>query len=100
MAKANNEGTVWHEINPETLDDGLLRAYQSYKAAYARMKAERVQFEDSMQLAAALPVGKRMVFGYNFGKLSVAIVDDDRKPKTAQPAKQSLSDFLAAQARR
>ena len=53
-----------------------------------------------MQIAAELPVGKRMVCGYNFGKLSVAIVDDDRKPAKAQPAKQSLADFLAAQAHR
>lgn len=100
MAKANNSDTVWHEINPETLTNQLGAAYKAYKAKYAEMKAARQQFEESMSAEANLPVGKRMVFGYNFGKLSVAIVDDDRKPAKAQPAKQSLADFLAAQAMR
>ena len=61
------------------------------------MKVQRQEFETMLSNAATLPEGKRMIFGYNFGKLSVAIVDDDRKPAKATPAKQSLSDFIASQ---
>lgn len=45
---------------------------------------------------APIPDGKRLVFGYNFGKLSVALVDDDAKPSTAKGT-TSLSDFLKSQ---
>jgi hypothetical protein len=94
---AKNTDAVWSEINPDTLPEALMVAYADYKEQYRVMKAARLRFEENMQIAAALPQGKRMVFGYNFGKLSVAIVDDDRKPAKATPAKQSLADFIAAQ---
>lgn len=97
MVKAKSDA-VWHEIDPSTLTNTIASAYADYKRIYADMKAARLQFEEGMQIAAGLPEGKRLVFGYNFGKLSVAIVDDDRKPAKATPAKQSLADFIASQA--
>ena len=96
MAKDNS--AVWHEIDPLTLTDEVKYAYDQYKAQYAAMKAARLTFETMLAAQAAPVEGKRVVFGYNFGKLSVAIVDDDRKPAKATPAKQSLADFIAAQA--
>ena len=40
-----------------------------------------------------------MIFGYNFGKLSVAIVADDGKGKAKpQAPKLNLAQFLASQA--
>jgi hypothetical protein len=57
------------------------------------MKEARNNFEQSMASAVELPEGKRLVFGYNFGKLSVAVVEDD-KPK-AKAGAQSLSSYLA-----
>ena len=96
MAKVARTDAVWVEINVETLTDGCARLYREYKENYIVMKASRTAFEEAMAAKAALPEGKRMVFGYNFGKLSVAIVADDRKPK-AEAKRQSLSDFLASQ---
>lgn len=87
----------WVEINPETLSTSLNAAYQTYKDAYRVAKEYREAFEREMQRAAELPDGKRLVFGYNFGKLSMAVVDDDRKPKVASKSSQSLSAFLASQ---
>lgn len=90
----------WVELSVDTLDTQAQEAYKAYKDAYAAMKAKRTAFEDYLQATAGLPEGKRMIFGYNFGKLSVAIVDDDRKPAKAKPAKLSLSDYLAREAAR
>ena len=97
MAKANSDAT-WIELNPDTLPEGVAANYARYKELYREMKIVRGTFEESLAQAASIPAGKRMIFGYNFGKLSVAIVDDDRKPAKATPAKQSLADFIAAQA--
>jgi len=97
MAKAQRSDATWIEIDPSTLDGDVLKAYKGYKDLYASMKAQRTAFEDAMAASAGVPEGKRMVFGYNFGKLSVAIVDDDRKTKGPAPAKLSLSQFMAMQ---
>lgn len=95
MAKTTSTAT-WQTIDPDTLPVEIYNAYSAYKAAYADMKAVRVKFEQMMAKQVAAPSGKRLVFGYNFGKLSVALVD-------AEPAKAdakgtlSLSAFLASQ---
>jgi len=88
---------IWSTIDPETLPTHVQSLYLDYKQAYQVAKANRKQFEAAMSTAASLPAGQRMVFGYNFGKLSVAIVKDDRPQ--AKPARkaQSLSEYLAAQ---
>jgi hypothetical protein len=56
----------------------------------------RQAFEEIVTDALELPQGRKMVFGYRFGKLSAALVEDDRKGKAKQ-AKGSLADFLASQ---
>lgn len=86
----------WTEIDAGELEDSLKQAYDLYKLAYREMKEARGAFERAMANAAQVPIGKRMVFGYNFGKLSVAIVDDDRKPSSAKP-KLSLAEFMQQQ---
>ena len=96
MAKANQDA-VWCELNPDTLPNNIKGTYIAYKDMYKLMKEARTSFETRLSANAHVPEGKRMIFGYNFGKLSVAIVDDDRKPAKATPAKQSLADFIASQ---
>lgn len=96
MAKAND--AVWTQIDPSTLGEDIAQAYVDYKAAYTKMKNARVLFEAKMGNAAELPQGKRLVFGYNFGKLSVAIVDGERVEAKPQVKTQSLAQFLASQA--
>lgn len=97
MAKAQ-ENVTWVEIDPTTLEAKLNAAYETYKEAQRKAAELRSAFEEQMNKAAELPEGKKLVFGYRFGKLSAAIVDDDRKPKAASPAKLSLSQFIAQQA--
>lgn len=89
---------TWMQVDPETLPETAQALYADYVAKRRLAGAAKAAFEQEMQSAADCPAGKRLVFGYNFGKLSVAIVDDDRKPaKSAQP-KLSLAEFMQRQA--
>ena len=96
MATSHDVKADWRILDPATLPDNLRSAYADYKQAYALMKEARQSFEDAMSLAAALPDTSRLVFGYNFGKLSLAVVPNDKpKAKPAAPA-GSLATFLAS----
>lgn len=94
MAK-HESNAVWTTIDPASLSETQADAYAAYKALYRSMKDAREAFEGAMQ--AGVPDGQRMILGYNFGKLSAAIVPDDRKPAKAKATTQSLAEFLAAQ---
>lgn len=87
----------WVELDPASLEARAAKAYAMYKDMYRKAKEARLEFEQTMQEDAGLPEGKRMIFGYNFGKLSVAVVADEGKPKKAVQAKQSLAQFIASQ---
>lgn len=78
-AKQDKPKADWVELDVATLDASDRTAYETYKAQYKVMREARERFEEGMQIMA--PEGKRLVFGYNFGKLSCAVVDDDAKPK-------------------
>lgn len=92
MAVAKQDAN-WVNIDIDSLSAGQREAYEAYKALYRTMKQAREGFEAVM--ASGIPQGQRMIFGYNFGKLSVAVVDDDRKAPKAKAQTQSLSQFLA-----
>lgn len=96
MAKSPSTAN-WQTIDPATLSAPIAKQYANYKSAYVEMKAERKAFEDAITEQLSIPAGKRLVFGYNFGKLSVALVDDDAKPAAKGKATGSLSDFIASQ---
>lgn len=64
----------WKEIDPASLNPELKAAYDAYKAQYAKAKVARDAFEVAMNKAAGLPTTHRLAFGYNFGKLSAAVV--------------------------
>ena len=87
----------WQDIDVNTLSAEAQVAYEEYKAAQRKAASLRQTFEDCVTGALQLPVGKRMVFGYRFGKLSAALVEDDRKAAKVKQTKGSLADFLAAQ---
>lgn len=91
MAVAKQDAN-WVNIDIDSLPLDTKDAYAAYKAAYQAMKNARGKFEERM--AMDIPQGQRMIFGYNFGKLSVAVVEDDRKAPKAKATTQSLSDFL------
>lgn len=92
---AKRESTLtWTEIDPASLPQEQAALYAAYKQQYAAMKLARAAFEASFQPAA--PAGKRIVCGYNFGKLSIALADAEPvKPK----ASGTLAEWMAAQAR-
>lgn len=92
MAVAKQDAN-WVNIDVDTLPNEIKQAHASYKRAYAMMKEARTFFEE--QMAKDIPQGQRMIFGYNFGKLSVAVVEDDRKVAKPKAQTQSLSEFLA-----
>ena len=94
MAKQTRQELAWSEIDPATLPEHVATLYQCYKVAYQKMKEARALFETNLNDSVSPPSGKRVVCGYNFGKLSIALADDVAKPKVQ--AKGSLADFLAA----
>lgn len=84
---------AWVTVDPATLASRPSELYLQYKACYKAMKQAREMFEQSMQ--EGVPEGERMICGYNFGKLSVAIVPDERKPVATPKGTVSLAAFLA-----
>lgn len=98
---AKDEKLNWVDLNVDALGEKAKGAYEAYKTAQRQAAEQRTAFEKLMNENAhddGLPAGKKLVFGYRFGKLSAAIVDaEEVKAKPAQ-AKMSLSDFLAGQA--
>lgn len=85
---------TWHEIDPATLQPAVAKAYQAYKASYAEMKKSREAFEALMRSSVELPKGQRLAVAYNFGKLSVASVEDTER-KTAGKKAVSLANAFA-----
>lgn len=96
MAKHNSDA-VWSEIDPSSLNPATFKAYNEYVAARKLANEARKVFENMAQADANVADGKRMVFGYNFGKLSVAIVDGEVKASKPTKPKLSLADYLKAQ---
>jgi spermidine/putrescine-binding protein len=73
---------AWKIIDIDTLTEEEKKKYKQYKDGYQTLKEMRQEFEAEVSKRA--PQGKRIAFGYNFGKLSIAIVDDDGSPVTAK----------------
>lgn len=94
MAK---DDVQWMNVDIETLTPEMKELYAKYKEQYAVMKEAREAFEEAFAGEVSLAPGKRVAFGYKFGKLRVGVVDAG-KPKSASKA-ATLSDFIAAQER-
>lgn len=95
MAKTYETTADWREIPADMLSDEARNLYNAYKARQREAAELRENFEAAFAAMVQLPAGKRYGFGYRFGKLSVAVLDDDRKAKpAAKPAPLSLADLL------
>lgn len=77
----------WRETNPETLPAEVAKAYVTYKSQYAIAKKAREAFEQAALKASELPATHRLVFSYNFGRLSIAI----DKAKAASTSSKAVS---------
>lgn len=93
MAKTQ-DALTWTTVDVEALDQQSLKLYAKLKVAQEEARKAREAFEESVRDRADVPKGKRLVFGYRFGKLSAALADDDAKPTSAKGAK-TLAEFLA-----
>lgn len=96
MAKSND--AVWVELDPASLDAGQSAAYEEYRRLRKLAGAAKGAFEQTMQVA--IPQGQRMIFGYNFGRLSVAVVANDRPEVKPKATAKSLGDYLATMSAR
>jgi hypothetical protein len=98
----------WKQVDAQTLAKAIgdeqaahvWSMYEASKAAYRAYKAERDIFEQSMQgaFAAQMPTGMELKFGYNFGKLSIALGPVSERKAQPKAESESLGDWLQAQA--
>lgn len=74
--------------------------YEDAKQAYREYKALRQIFEAQMQACFEdkLPVSRELKFGYNFGKLSIAVGPVTERKAQPKADGESLGDWLAGQA--
>lgn len=85
----------WREVPAEMLSGDIKLAYDIYKESQRKAAADREAFEAAFATLVPLPPGKRLGFGYRFGKLSIAILDGEAKAKpAAKPQPRSLADLL------
>ena len=88
---------AWTEVKVGELPEEIQREYAASKGAYREYKGKKQTFEQAMQahVADRLAPGMELKFGYNFGKLSVAVGPKVER-KEAKP-KQGLEQWLAGQ---
>ena len=89
----------WTNVNPANLSTELQNRYAQMKEAYKVYAQRKGEFEQAMQaeFGGKLSADKELKFGYNFGKLSIAIGDKRPERKAKQAQTDSLGDWLAAQ---
>ena len=89
----------WQNVDLAELSDDSRIRYFAAKEAYKAYKAARDAFEHTMQLEYCDRVGNgnELKFGYNFGKLSVAIGPKTARKSKSEAPKQTLAEFLAQQ---
>lgn len=92
----------WKTVDPaRELSPEMLRAFERSKEAYKEYQAAKQRFEDMFKasVASQIPPGFEIKFGYNYGKLSVAIAQTDpsKERKAAAKPKESLADWMQAQ---
>ena len=82
----------WTQLDPSSLSPDLRKAYDAYRDAARHANTLREAFERAMTVAIDPLDTEKVVFGYRFGKLSLAIApaDKPRKPSAAV----SLAEFI------
>jgi hypothetical protein len=82
----------WTEVNVASLPDAVQKLYAAKRTADKASQTAREAFEKATIAAVKPRAGKVLRFGYRFGKLSVAWVDESSEKKTSKGA-VSLSDL-------
>ena len=83
-AKPAPKELEWTQLDPSSLSPDLRKAYDAYRDAARHANTLREAFERAMTVAIDPLDSEKVVFGYRFGKLSLAIT----KPivEAAKPA--------------
>ena len=91
-AKPAPKELEWTQLDPSSLSPDLRKAYDAYRDAARHANTLREAFERAMTVAIDPLDSEKVVFGYRFGKLSLAIApaDKPRKPSAAV----SLAEFI------
>lgn len=92
-AAASDDKADWREVDVKTLSADAQKAYESLKAAQRKAAELREAFEKTAAAGVKLAAGRKLLFGYRFGRLSVAIVADSGKSKSSGKA-ASLSAIV------
>ena len=82
----------WTQLDPASLSPELRAKYDAYKEAAKAANTLREAFEAAMTIAIDPLATEKVVFGYRFGKLSLAIAPADKPRKSS--AAISLADFI------
>jgi hypothetical protein len=85
----------WRNIDIDTLPKSIRETYDTYKEAAKFALQARIDFESAFSDAVKPAKGQRVIFGYRFGKLSIAVITDD-KPASTHKGELSLTDWLAS----
>lgn len=91
----------WKQVDPASLRQEAQDQYNEMKRVYRQYAAAKAAFEATMQrdFADHLPAGAELKFGYNFGKLSIAVGPKrPEKAKAKADTGKSLSEWLGEQA--
>jgi len=100
MANASPDNLTWRNVDPTDLTASQLAAYEAYKSAQREAARLREAFEThfATDLGFTDTSPSRIVFGYKFGKLSIAVAPNDRprKPAAKPSSAGNLAAFLAA----
>ena len=98
----------WKQVDETTLanaigvDEGahVWALYQASKEEYREYKRQRDTFETAMQAGFAdkMPKGMELKFGYNYGKLSIAVGPVTERKAQPKAESQGLGDWLAERA--
>lgn len=85
---AEKSKTEFVKVDPTSLPDTLKAAWTALAKASAAQKTARDEFEaafiSASNKAKRIPSGKKVVFGYKFGGLAVALVDKDEGDKSTK----------------
>lgn len=96
MARPDYASTAdWREVDATTLPAGLAALYSDYKTAQRLATDARTAFEAAFNEMAGVKAGQRLGFGYRFGKLSVAVLPDDRPLAKPRKATLTLADLAS-----
>ena len=94
----STDNLAWRNVDTDDIPASALDLYNDYKALRCKAAAARELFEDAFATSVGLtPTSpQRLVFGYKFGKLSIAVAPNDKPKAAPKRTTSTLADFLAS----